>query len=81
MRLRHHAELALRQKQRLCVGVREWNCKNCFFAYKKKRFFFVFHHEQKEVKKDFVVNSKSLLFLTETLKICSVTSWFHFFSP
>jgi hypothetical protein len=50
MRLRHHAELALRQKQRLCVGVREWNCKNCFFAYKKKEIFFCFSPRTKGSK-------------------------------
>jgi hypothetical protein len=45
----------------------------------KMREFFVFHHEQKEVKQNFVVLSKSPLFLTETLRICSITSWFYFF--
>ena len=52
--------------------------KTVFWCFKKKQNFFVFHHEQKEVKQDFVVISKSPLFPTETLRICSRTSWFFF---
>ena len=50
-----------------------------FFAVSKKKIFFAFHHEQKEVKQDFVVMSKSPLFPTDTPRICSITSWFYFF--
>ena len=50
-----------------------------FCRFKKKEIFFVFHHEQKKVKLDFVVIAKSPLFLAETLRICSITSWFYFF--
>jgi hypothetical protein len=52
--------------------------KTVFCRFKKEEIFFVFHHEQKEVKQDFVVISKSPLFPTETLRICSITSWFYF---
>ena len=55
--------------------------KTVFWCFKKKQNFFVFHHEQKEVKQDFVVISKSPLFPTETLRICSITLWFCFFIP
>ena len=56
--------------------------KTVFCRFKKKiREFFVFHHEQKKVKQDLVEISKSPLFLTETLRICSITSWFYFFIP
>jgi hypothetical protein len=40
---------------------------------KKIREFFVFYHEQKKVKQDFVVISKWSLFPMETLRICSIT--------
>jgi hypothetical protein len=54
--------------------------KTVFLAFQKKsKSFFVFHHEQKKVMQDFVVLSKSPLFLTEMLRICSITSWFCFF--
>ena len=55
--------------------------KAVFCRFKKKEIFFVFHHEQKKVKQDFVVISKSPLFPTETLRICSIASWFYFFLP
>ncbi len=48
--------------------------KTFFCSFKKKlRDFFVFYHEQKKVKQDFVVISKSSLFPMETLRICSIT--------
>jgi hypothetical protein len=54
--------------------------KSVFCPVNKKEIFFVFHHEQKEVKQD-LVTSKLPLFLTETLRICSIISWLYFFSP
>jgi len=55
--------------------------KTVFWRFKKNEKFFIFHHEQREVKQDFVVISKSPLFPTETLRICSICSWFYFFLP
>ena len=60
-------------------GVSCYGVEKHVFCRSKKREFFVFHHEQKKVKQDYVVISKSALFLTETLRICSVNSWFFFF--
>jgi hypothetical protein len=54
--------------------------KTVFCRFKKKRFF-CFSTRTKGSKADFVVISKSPLFSTETLRICSITSWFNFFLP
>ena len=56
--------------------------KTVFWRFKKKEEnFFIFHHEPKELKPNFVVVSKSPVFLPETLRICSITSWLFVFSP
>jgi hypothetical protein len=53
--------------------------KTVFCRFKKKEIFF--STRTKGSKADFVVISKSPLFSTETLRICSITSWFNFFLP
>jgi hypothetical protein len=53
--------------------------KTVICRFKKKENFFVFHDEQKKVKQDFVVISKSPLSPTLTPRTCSITSWLYFF--